>query len=283
MYEAAVKGLTWRVISAEAMTVPGLADLIQAGCNTGAQLACNEREWQILKRILNLIKQSGQQVSYQQVKANIMRTKPQCAQTIPDMFSFLVRYGASPAQHARLLETENRIKASTLESRNLGPDFFRALSGEAKDPKQESFVPFRHSLLSLAYAGSGRHLVGAQDAKKVTAKDEIVVMKLQLAQSLMKRVRKLFVGLKVEQMPNDVAMQCYGALHDFEDTVVLMALDKKVHVKVHEQAACEMVDKIEQCSGVKMTTDYDSFRQASANPGAAGSSSGAMLTLGCNL
>ena len=81
MYEAATKGLTWRVISADAMDVKGLGDIIQAGCNASAQLARGESEFQILKRVMNSINAHGgvgKQILFSSVKQAIMKTKPQC-------------------------------------------------------------------------------------------------------------------------------------------------------------------------------------------------------------
>lgn len=279
MYEAATKGLTWRVISADAMEVAGLADIIQAGCNTSAQLARGESEFQILKRVQNSINAHagvGQQLLFSSVSKSIMKTKPQCAEAIPEMFKFLVRYGSTKILQDRLTQTEARIKASKAEPRNLGREFYQNLSMDPKDTKGEMFLTFRHSLLSLAYAGKDRKMVGAADVRKVVSKDAVVVAKLLLSQNIMKRVRKEFSKVQVTSFDRQTAVACWEALHEFEDACVLLALDKKVGVKNNEEAACIFVDKIEELTQVKLTTDYDSFRKAAAAMPAAQSSKGAL-------
>ena len=279
MYEAATKGLTWRVISADAMDVKGLADIIQAGCNTSAQLARGESEFQILKRVMNSINAHGgvwKQILFSSVKQQIMKTKPQCHEAIPEMFTFLVRFGSTTSLQERIMETEARIKASKDGPRSLGRDLYQNLSVDPKETKQESFVMFRHALLSLAYSGKDRKMVGATDARKVVSKDSIVLTKLQLCQNIMKRLRSNFSKIDLSKLEPEVVVRCNELLHEFEDTCVLLALDKKVDVKSNEEAACLLVDKIEGLAQIRLTSDYDSFRPSVVPTAAAQCSKGAL-------
>ena len=280
MYEAATKGLTWRVISADAMDVKGLGDIIQAGCNASAQLARGESEFQILKRVMNSINAHGgvgKQILFSSVKQAIMKTKPQCHEAIPEMFTFLVRYGSTTSLQERITQTEARIKASKDGPRSLGRDFYQNLSMDPKDTKQETFVMFRHALLSLAYSGKDRKMIGAADARKVVSKDPVILTKLQLCQNIMKRLRNHFSSkLDFSKLDREVAVGCKELLHESEDTCVLLALDKKVGVKSNEEAACLFVDKIEELTQIKLTSDYDSFRPTVVPTAAAPCSKGAL-------
>ena len=264
MHEAATRGLSWRVISAEAMEIDGLADLIQGGANTSAQLARGESEFQMVRRILNTINAhggTGQSLLFENVKNSIMKTKPQCATAIPEIFTFLVRHGASSHLQDRLLRTEERIKRQKVEPRSLGMQFFRNLSVDAKDTKQDACVHFRHALLSLAYCSVD--VITANDVRKITTKDARVFEKVLKGQALIKKMQKVFLaGIPAVKFDDlDVKAGCFQALDDFEDSVVMLSLEKKTNVELIEEAACALVDKVEELTSVKMSPDFEAFRK----------------------
>ena len=282
MHEAATQGLYWRVISTEAMEVLGLADLIQAGANTSAQLARGESEFQMVRRILNTINAnggSGNSLLFQNVKASIMKTRPACADAIPEIFTFLVRHGAAPHLQDRILRTEERIKRSKVEPRSLGMQFFRNLSMDAKDTKQDACVHFRHAMLSLAYCSEESGVVTSHDAKKVSSKDVKVFDKVLEGQQIIKKMQKAFTT-KVPRdklVDHDVKVGCLMALDAFEDMVVMLSLDKKVGIQKVEEAASIFVDKIKEITGTEISAEYDSYRKTAAPSQAVQSDQGVLI------
>ena len=269
MYEAATKGLSWRVISSQAMSIPGLADVIQAGCNTTAQLSRGESEFQILKRVLNSINANGgagTNLLFATVKQSIMKTKPQCAEAVPEMFTFLVRYGASKPFQERICRIEERIKGSKESPRNLGAEFFRCLSMDHKDAQQDACVHFRHAVLSLAYCGQDRKMVNASDVRRVTSKDPKIFGKVLDGQKIIKKVQADFSAVNLDSLEAKVRADCLQALDEFEDAVVLMCLEKKASMTNLEEAACVLVDKLFEVSKVKISSDYDAHRKTTTTP-----------------
>ena len=282
MYEAATKGLSWRVISSQAMSIPGLADVIQAGCNTTAQLSRGESEFQILKRVLNSINANGgagTNLLFASVKQSIMKTKPQCAEAVPDMFTFLVRYGASTHFQDRIRRTEERIKRSKESPLNLGSEFFRCLSMDPKDAQQDACVRFRHAVLSLAYCGQDRKMINASDVRRVTSKDVKMFGKVLQGQKLIKKIQADFSAVNLESLEGNARVECLEALDAFEDTVVLLCLDKKAPVTTLEEAACALVDKLLEVSKVKISSDFEAHRKKTTPPSHSAGASGGGLNL----
>ena len=262
MAQAAETGLTWRVINHEAMSVEGLADLLQAAANTSAQLARGESEFQILRRVLNMINVKGGagQLQFATVKQAIMRTKPQCMDAVPDMFTFLVRHGAAKHLQEKLLLTEQRMKASKVECRSLGKDFFHAIGQDPKDPAQDALVLIRHAILAFAYCSPVPKQIGIQDVKKVSIKDKLVHNRLKEAQALLSKIHGLYDAHDWKAYEKAQVEACIDALHTFDDQIVLMGLDKKVHYPSFMHVACAFVDSIESIIGERLTNDYDAFK-----------------------
>lgn len=276
---AAMKGLTWRVISSEALSVKGLADIIQAGANTTAQLARGESEFQMVRRILNSINAhggSGQTLIFANVRQAIMRTKPQCHESIPEIFKFLTRFGASPHLQDRILRTEERIKRSQVPARNLGAAFFRTLSQDPRDPQQDTCTFFRHAVLALAYCCKDSS-VNSNDLKKLTAKkDDKTFMKVLQGQQLLRKIYK-DLGKAIKQ--EDMSADCWEAVEQFEDRVVCFCLEKKMAWESLDAAACVLVDRIEELTQVKISPDYTASRPAPEPTQASSSKAEGVLNL----
>ena len=261
MAQAASAGLTWRVINHEAMEVEGLADLLQAGANTSAQLSRGESEFQILRRVLNQINAQGKgQIQYTSIKQSILKTKPACSEAIPEIFTFLVRHGASKHLQNKLLVTEQRMKASKVECRSLGKDFFHALGQDPKDPKQDALVLIRHAILAFAYCSPLPKQIGVQDVRKVAVKDKVVHERLKEAQALLSKIHGLYDAHDWKAYEKEQVEGCVDALHIFDDQIVLMGLDKKVQHPSFNHVACAFVDSIESITGDRFTNDYDDFK-----------------------
>ena len=262
MASACETGLTWRVINSEAMECDGLADLIQAACNTSAQLSRGESEIQILRRVLNMINTHGKggQLQFTTVKEALMRTKPACSESIPEMFTFLVRHGAAVHLQTKLNKTEARMKSAKVDSRMLGRDFYHALGQDPKDSRQDGLVNMRHAVLAFAYCSQHQKAVTLQDVRKIASKDKVAHGKLMQAQVMMEKMHACFEGIDWKSFEKKHVDACLDALHLFDDNIVLWALDKRIGPKSLEHAACSLVDNVENCIGSRLTADFDAFK-----------------------
>lgn len=263
MAQAAETGLTWRVINHEAMTVDGLADLLQAAANTSAQLSRGESEFQILRRVINMInvKGSAGQVQFAAVKSMIMRTKPQCADAIPEMFTFLVRHGAAKHLQEKLLMTEQRMKACKVECRSLGKDYFHALGMDPKDTRQDPLVILRHAVLAFGYCNPNPKQISVQDVRKLVVKDPVIHEKLKKGQDFLKKMRAMVHGSesKIKDLEKEHADQVLEALHSFEDNVVLFVMDKKIAFPSLQHIGWSLVNAVEKITGSKITNEFDEY------------------------
>ena len=92
------------------------------------------------------IERSTPPPEWAQIRKDVRRTKPACAEATPYMYQFLLKY-----MHSRLLaKIESRVKKNVSTKKVLGAEFFVNLPGESKD-WQAQHVWFRHALLGLAY------------------------------------------------------------------------------------------------------------------------------------
>ena len=263
MAQAASTGLTWRVINHEAMSVEGLADLLQAAANTSAQLSRGESEFQILRRVLNMINVKGSegQLQFSTVKSTIMRTKPQCVDAVPDMFTFLVRHGAATHLQQKLLMTEQRMKASKVECRSLGKDFFHALGMDPKDPRQDPLVTLRHAILAFGYCNPNPKQISIQDVRKLVMKEPVIHEKLKKGQDLLKKMRALHGSSEmIKDLEKENTDKVLEAIHCFEDNVLLCVMDKKIAFPSLQHVAWSFVDAVEKITGSKITNEFDEYR-----------------------
>ena len=77
---------------------PQIAGLLQQASNTGGQLARAEGELQFGRRMHNvwtqLVKDSpGKDIPFKDVKSLLLRSKPQCATSIPFLWQYLLKFG----------------------------------------------------------------------------------------------------------------------------------------------------------------------------------------------
>lgn len=278
MASACENGLTWRVINSEAMECDGLADLIQAACNTSAQLSRGESEIQILRRVLNMINNHGHsgQLQFSTVKEAILRTKPACSESIPEMFTFLVRHGAAAHLQTKLSKTEARMKSAKVDSRMLGRDFYHALGQDPKDTKQDGLVNMRHAVLAFAYCSQHHKSVTLQDVRKIASKDKVAHGKLLRGQVMMEKMHVKFEGIDWKSFEKKHVDACVDALHSFDDSIVLWSLDKRIGPKSLEHAACSLVDSVDNIIGVRLTKDFDAFKTPLPSSGSTQTPTGAV-------
>ena len=266
------EGVSWRIISLQAMEAfPELGPLIQAAANSSGQLARGEHELQIMHRMANTIdarQAAGQSVDWATLKTQLLRSRPACSTATPWMFRFVLRYCAGAP--GMLQRSESFIKAHAVSGRQLGADFFENLSLDTKPPTANQCLMFRHALLRLAYSVPVEKFVTAADAKKMHNRD--VKAKVDMANSFMQKASQL---PQSSQVPSDPAISsCFLAC---EHELVLIALDKR-HRDINcpstmEAAMCKLCDLVEKASGIRMTTEWDKFKEPAAQASATAVSS----------
>ncbi|CAK9086916.1 unnamed protein product [Durusdinium trenchii] len=262
LYKAAEEGMIWRIVSKEAAAIEGVPQLIQAASNTSGHLQRGEHEWQILLRMKGMIERSTSPPEWAQVRKDVMRTKPACAEATPYMYQFLLKY-----MHKRLLaKIESRVKKNVSAKKVLGTEFFVNLSGTSKD-WQAQHVWFRHALLGLAY--NSEKLVGASDARRILSKE--MSPAVAKAEGLMIKMQKLLDSVGI---PEESAQQVQTCFDKFQDGLVLEVLEKRKDL-TPQSMACEFMDELEEVLGKRLSTEFDAHRKhESSTPSAPAASPG---------
>ena len=117
-YAAAVRnGLKWTVLNWRVRIMyPQVCDIIQASRNVGATLNRMESENQVLMKLHKLAAAHSQgDVPWALIKRQVMRTRPQCAEKLDAMITFVIaRSGGRSAEHLLYLSVFFRtlVKAS---------------------------------------------------------------------------------------------------------------------------------------------------------------------------
>lgn len=267
---ASQQGLKWKVISHEVLAEwPQLATLVQAACNTGNQVAREEYEMQILLRIARLQQaaaKQGKSLEWDKLKADLQRSKPKCWKAMPYMFTFVRLFGGM--EHIE--RTNHLVKSSSSGMRQLGEDFYKALSSEPKPRDSNPLVMMRHALLALAYTCPLDKFVGAADVNKIFSKQYVdaCVKANKLLLEMATMLKKAVGPEQLTQVAQDVVL--------FESQAVMITLEKK-HKDIELQESVELaalcfVDQIEAKLGVKLTGQFDALRAAQAAAKAAAAS-----------
>ena len=210
-HDAVEHGLWWDVISAEVLgKFPSLPTMLQACYNTGAQLQRKETELQLARRILALWQQ----------KSPCMRTKPACADSLPRMYQFILKFGGGSTA-TWLMETEEICRS--FPPRTLGPDFWVNVS---KDLKTSTFWRCRHATIQLGYIAPDK-LIGANDVKKLFSASMIPT--LQKAETMLESMRSKAKAANVTD---------FTQVHAFERSVIAVLLEKK-HAEVTRVSSIE--------------------------------------------
>ena len=206
---------------------------------------------------------------WNQVKKQVLQTKPQCHEATPYMFTFLKNF----CHEGLMGDIDKRIKGHTSTSKSLGKDFFVQLSAQSKDWKQP-FLHLRHALLSLAYTTDKN--VHPLDIKKLLGKD--VVQRSAKAQDLM----MTFQALLGKENLGDSRSAVENSFHQFQDHLILECLDK-MKDETPESLACSFVDEIEKHLQKRITAEFDGQNTASSKLQAvvAASSSGHSVQFEC--
>ena len=140
-------------------------------CSTGVlyagHVAREENELQLCRKILSRIqaihKARGPDcsVTFTDVKADVLRSKPRCSASAPALFMFTLKFCGGQTGHL-LAETEAFVRGHGFGTRVLGLDFYDCLSADIRATTDQR-VLLRHMALQFAY--------GAGDDKALTSSD----------------------------------------------------------------------------------------------------------------
>ena len=276
--EAAETGLTWKVISCHAVEAfPELPALLQTAANCAGHIAKPEHEVQMMRRIYNSIinaGKNGKPCSFSEMKAMILRSRPQCGASAPFMHRFLMKF--SVGAHGLWDRVEQSIKALASSGYQVGPDFFESLASDPKPVTSDPVIYWRHAIMVAAYICTVPKLIMAGDVKR----------------SLNKESRE-----KVEQA-NSLIWECFDliekdgvltyairvAFAKFEVDMVLTVLNKRhtslVVSSSPQEACCKLMDSVESICEKRLSNSWDGHRSMDDDSHAA-SAAGSDMYLNC--
>jgi hypothetical protein len=222
MASACTKGLKWTIIPDRVLAKhPQLAGIIQSGMNAASQVARQESEIQVLRKIHTYWKQEfakcgpNDKVNFDIVRRLVVRSKPPCAASLMQMYQFVLK--ASGGADAKFLtETETFLRTHLASSKSLGADMYAAL---AKDLPQsmDQLIHLRHALMKLAFC---KHCSPAEVRRCLSKGDDT-----GHAEKLLASVRKI-LG---EAVPPPYDVKIISALGLFDIEVVAKLISKSVH------------------------------------------------------
>ena len=247
-------GLKWKCVSHLAMECSGLVKILQSAMNASQQIARQEHEFQIFKRIANEIETSSN-VKWGDIKAKLLASKPLCASACPHMFAFLSKYGQG---HGLIERVEERLKSTTEMSKNLGEGFWKAIAMDSPKGCLDQFVTWRFAVLSVAYGSEFQVLI--TDVRKSLGKD---------AREKIVEIEALLNELHV--LAKDLAPENLEHVYDAHDQIVMIGFER-LKQKVVQEVMAEFVDLIEEITAKRLSIKWDMW---SKRPEGAHSSSGA--------
>ena len=186
-------GHTWLVVSHElAREFPQYCLLAQAAGNAAGQIAAVEHEIQLAKRVNSSIqaflsRSEKKTVTYQDISAEILRSRSPHASALPSIFGFVLKYGGGTEHDSFMARTERHVRAHGFPNRVLGGDMWHALSQDCKGPEQH--VSWRHMLLKFGLCGPEKCLTLTDVKRSLSARD--VLKSVGEAESFLLQVQKL--------------------------------------------------------------------------------------------
>ena len=128
VHDAVTHGLSWDILSSEILgSFPELASLIQLTANTSGQLQRKETELQLAKRAYACWEKKSKQnpqVKFEDVKADLLRSKPACQESLANLFRFVMQYGGG--QGCSFLNETIQV-CSACPPKTLGNEFWSAI------------------------------------------------------------------------------------------------------------------------------------------------------------
>ena len=129
---AVKRGLTWTVFSWKAKALyPEVVGIISRARNVGATIARTEDEMEILLRLHHLASKTaeGQAVPWQDVKQEVMRSRPRCHEKLDAMISFLIaRSGGAGGEHLKAMCAFHRVCVEPTYRDGIGATVYESLA-----------------------------------------------------------------------------------------------------------------------------------------------------------
>ena len=175
-YASAVEaGMNWQIIASSVVKeFPELPLLVQAAGNTAAQLAKNEHDLQVLRKVFNAQRSmslTGGRIEFGHVRDIVLRSKPKCGASLPGMYKFAMRF-AGGASGKYIDETEQFVKGKVSSDRTVDPEVWEALAMDFVKGEEQAIF-FRHALIRLIYTSDTK--CTAADVKRC-GKDSVLII-----------------------------------------------------------------------------------------------------------
>ena len=251
-HDAVINGATFKIVSrVVAEEFPDFCRLAQSAANASGHVAREETELQVCRKIVACVEElrrqkgDGASITLQDIKHQVLRSKPRCASTVPALFMFTLRFGGGSSAHL-LQQTEAFVRAHGFANRALGIDLYEGLSCDLKGSDQKVLI--RHMALQFAHALPDDKPLTPTDVKKLLA--NATAAKVEKAEQLSTKVKDFFAA---NQVPPHVALRAQGFLHV---DLISLILEKK-RFKKHDsmEAAVEAaVSMVNSHCGLSLTS-----------------------------
>ena len=257
-HDAAQFGMEWTVIGSQVVKAyPQIAGLLQQASNTGGQLARAEGELQLGRRMFNvwtqLVKLPGEDIPFKTVKSLLLRSKPQCAPSIPYLWTYLLKFGGGQdARHFFELAEFVEVWGCTQRT-SLGSEVWDLLSQDCKVPG-ELLIRVRHAILRLLFAHTDPKYLTLGDIKRIFSQG--MVSKMVEIEKMMAEVRQIAAD-------GELPKRFYLDLQFWEQHAIEVILDKRdaKHFKGSVESAIQFhLDYIQKQGGSHLTSKWESFR-----------------------
>ena len=161
-------GVPWRVVSWQVQAAcPEFAHLAQAAANASQGITQVESELQLASRMLRLMIQKKAS-KYDDISAELLRSRPQGAMSLPYIFAFLVKFQGN--EEGELFRaTEEYVRSHGFPQRSHGHMFWEELSRDCRGSDQKLF--WRHMLLKTSYCASEKALTHGEVKRSLCSKD----------------------------------------------------------------------------------------------------------------
>lgn len=236
-------GVISEVLSQEvAAEFPSLPTLLQAAANSSNHVRSVEGEMQLGRKILNaLAGTKTSSASWDDVKAEVLRSKSTMASLGPAIFAFLLKFGGG-SKGEFWLATERHVRSLGFPSRQLGPEGWDALSGDRPKGEAKTRVRFRHALLKLFFCGPEKALSVADVRRSLLARDATKLDRFEVLLDEVEKVAKAHEGVlgseKLELMVGKV-----------EADMVAAILEKKFGEPSMEKVAMDFLSSLGELTG----------------------------------
>ena len=251
-YDACINGAAYKVVSRVVPeTFPQFCRLAQSAANASGHVAREETELQVCRKMMRCIEELRRQrgplaeITLQDIKQQVLKSKPRCAAAVPALFVFTLRYGGGASAHL-LHQTEAWVRAHGFANRALGIDVYEGLAADVKGADQK--VMIRHMALHFAHGLPDDKPLTVSDIKKLLSNP--AAAKVDKAQKLATEAKDFLVSSHVAE---HVVLEAIGFLYV---DLISIILDKKKFKKYDSfEAAVEAsVDLANKRSGLSLVS-----------------------------